>query len=186
MNHALYRLQTFENWPTDAVVSPERIASAGFLYTNEEMVVECFACRVRVSAAQWQSDDDIVNKHYLANSSCPFVNSLMANPSVPMIDSTGTPDVSIPNSSEVSAGSSSLAHRMYPTLDLRRYSNRLLTFQNWPVTEIVLPERLARAGFVYLQESDTVVILNNLLTVLVEFFAKSIFFSRLNVYTVEV
>ncbi len=38
------RLQTFQNWPTDAPVSPAELARAGFHYLGYGDTVQCFCC----------------------------------------------------------------------------------------------------------------------------------------------
>lgn len=71
MNVEENRLRTFSDWPSDTVVSPVRIAKAGFFAINEEQTVQCFACGVRIS--EWEYGDQVMAKHRQLSPQCPFV-----------------------------------------------------------------------------------------------------------------
>ncbi|KAJ8922023.1 hypothetical protein NQ315_008662 [Exocentrus adspersus] len=134
MNSEEARLQTFSDWPSDAAVSPTRIAKAGFFSTRQGLEVECFACNLKIS--EWNYGDQVMYRHIALSPTCPFVLNPSTSGNVPMI----SPNV--PSSSSRSP---------YRYRDERV---RLESFENWPAGNIVSPERLARAGFYYLREGD--------------------------------
>ena len=47
------RISSFETWPQQMCQDKYALAKAGFIYTKEGDIVECFACGVRVS--QWKT-----------------------------------------------------------------------------------------------------------------------------------
>ncbi|KAJ8678631.1 hypothetical protein QAD02_014418 [Eretmocerus hayati] len=144
MNYEVNRLQTFHEWPSNSAVSPAPIAKAGFFYTGPAQVVQCFLCGVTVS--EWTSGDQAVALHQTANPDCPFVLNPDDTCNVPLIAATND---SVPSNSR--DNNSNLAD-----MDLTKYINRLKTFENWPIPAVVSPERLARSGFYYLQQTDMV------------------------------
>lgn len=138
MNVEENRLQTFNDWPTDAVVSPSRIAKAGFYYTKDNLTVECFSCHLHIS--DWNYGDQVMARHKQLSPQCAFVLNPTTSDNVPSISATTTTinNESLPGSEE----------------DLKNEQFRLLTFSNWPYINIVKPELLAKAGFYYLKQRD--------------------------------
>lgn len=132
MNFEENRLQTFTNWPQDTPVSPERIARAGFFSINQDLAVECFSCRARIS--EWNYGDQVMTRHRQLNPQCRFV-----------IDPSTFGSGNVPKITQIVQSHSP---------DLRDEAMRLETFVNWPVPEIVSPEDLARAGFYFVHQAD--------------------------------
>lgn len=132
MNVEENRLQTFNDWPSDAVVSPSRIAKAGFFYTKNNLTVECFSCRICIS--DWNYGDQVMARHRQLSPHCAFVLNPTTSDNVPIISPTNN-DVIVQE-------------------DMTNEQTRLSTFSNWPFTNIVKPETLAKAGFYYLKQRD--------------------------------
>ncbi|XP_058810806.1 baculoviral IAP repeat-containing protein 7-like isoform X2 [Phymastichus coffea] len=147
MNSEECRLQTFQEWPSNTPVSPERLAKAGFYYTGQAQVVQCFICATTLT--EWNYGDQAMARHRLANPECPFVLDPAATCNIPIINSNGT--AALPNSSDNNSNRS-----IAQSADMKMYSNRLSSFHNWPISNIISPERLARSGFYYLQLADMV------------------------------
>ncbi|XP_066999485.2 death-associated inhibitor of apoptosis 2 [Anabrus simplex] len=84
MNYEENRLQTFHSWPANAVVEPQRIAKAGFFYTGENLIVECFCCGGRIS--EWDYGDQVMAKHRILNPQCPFVKKPTEAGNVPVLN----------------------------------------------------------------------------------------------------
>lgn len=139
MNVEANRLKTFRTWPSDAIVSPNRIAKAGFFYKTPPQTVECFACHKQIT--NWTYGDQVMSKHKLLDPLCPFVLNPSTSGNVPMSNL----DLSGPSSSN-----SDTTSQFFNSEE-----NRLRSFENWPVPEIVSPQSLARAGFFYLGEGDS-------------------------------
>lgn len=57
MNVEENRLCTFQNWPANAVVDPQRIAKAGFYCTGHGLEVQCFCCGGRIE--DWNYGDQV-------------------------------------------------------------------------------------------------------------------------------
>ncbi|KAK2587173.1 hypothetical protein KPH14_002922, partial [Odynerus spinipes] len=136
MNVEENRLRTFANWPTNAAVGAERIAKAGFYYTGIGQEVQCFLCGTKIT--EWNYGDQAIARHRQAAPDCPFV----INPS-----STFTGNQQLLST----AVRSQDPQRQYKTMQ-----QRLESFANWPISNVVSPERLAKAGFYYLQQADLV------------------------------
>lgn len=132
MNVEENRLQTFNEWPQDAEVNPSRIAKAGFFSTKQGLEVECFSCHVKIS--DWNYGDQVMARHKTLSPFCAFVLNPTTSGNVPIISAVNVP-------------SSSASYR-------DSLAMRLATFENWPASNIVTPESLARAGFYYLKEGD--------------------------------
>jgi len=133
MNVEEHRIQTFSDWPGDSAVSPQRIAKAGFYSTKQGFEVECFACHLKIS--DWNYGDQVMARHRALSPQCPFVLSPATSGNIPSIVSPS----SVPSSS---------------FLDYKNEAVRLASFENWPVSNIVTPESLARAGFYSLRDGD--------------------------------
>ncbi|KAI4491236.1 hypothetical protein M0802_010332 [Mischocyttarus mexicanus] len=173
MNNEENRLRTFSSWPSHAPISAERMAKAGFYYTGVGLEVQCFLCGVKIT--EWNYSDVAIVRHRNAAPDCPFV----LNPSITcneplvlpsnenresLLNDRSSIDRTNQGESLLSTRSSSCrVNRSTPLTDEeidinhRTIENRLSTFTNWPIPEIVSPQKLAEAGFIYLQNRDVVV-----------------------------
>ncbi|XP_023710520.1 baculoviral IAP repeat-containing protein 3 isoform X2 [Cryptotermes secundus] len=157
MNIENNRLRTFEGWPANAAVEPQRIAKAGFFSTGRGLEVQCFCCGGKIS--EWNYGDQVMVRHRALDPQCPFVKNPTQSGNVPMIPgetpqpstSSGESDGERPARSTVGNAGSWDQGMMY-----RSEAARLESFRSWPISFIVAPERLARAGFFYLQQGDKV------------------------------
>lgn len=65
------RLSSFETWPQQMHQDKYTLTQAGFIYTKEGDIVECFACGVRVS--QWKTSDIPVTEHKKWSPECIYL-----------------------------------------------------------------------------------------------------------------
>ena len=65
------RLSSFETWPQQMQQDKNTLAHAGFIYTKEGDIVECFACGVRVS--QWKTSDIPAVEHKKWSPDCIYL-----------------------------------------------------------------------------------------------------------------
>ncbi|KAK4883076.1 hypothetical protein RN001_006395 [Aquatica leii] len=142
MNIEENRLQTFTDWPSDAAVSPVRIAKAGFYSLNQNLTVKCFCCGVEIS--EWNYGDQVMAKHRDLSPSCGFVLDSSTSGNIPNLPSSTFNNMSSEDLTDSPNYSYSLTHEAV----------RLQSFENWPVSHIVTPESLAKAGFYYLKKQD--------------------------------
>ncbi|KAJ8971113.1 hypothetical protein NQ317_018671 [Molorchus minor] len=119
MNVEENRLQTFNEWPSDAVVNPQRIAKAGFFSTGQGLEVECFSCHVRLS--EWNYGDQVMNRHIALSPTCPFVINPSTSGNFPILSPPNVP--------------SSSTRNPYVEEEVR-----LASFANWPAASIVTPK----------------------------------------------
>lgn len=133
MNVEANRLQTYNNWPRDAAITPERLAKAGFFSMGNGLEVECFACHIKIS--DWSYGDQAMERHRTSSPGCSFVIDPSATDNVPLIMNTPRP--------------SSSHQQFQESLDVR-----LASYENWPSENIVSADSLARAGFYYLKKDD--------------------------------
>ncbi|XP_012264181.2 baculoviral IAP repeat-containing protein 7 [Athalia rosae] len=184
MNFEENRLRTFSDWPGNAAVDYNRIARAGFYYTGRSFEVQCFLCGGKIS--EWNYGDQVMARHRQIDPNCPFVLNPSSTCNVPLTPSSNTlsclpltpspntmsclstsssssstpspaqPRRSHNNQNQISATSHSPTQSQEPRSEYRTEAQRLRSFVNWPVSNIVTPESLAKAGFYYLQQADMV------------------------------
>ena len=161
MNVEENRLRTFADWPTNATVDAARIAKAGFYYSGRALEVQCFLCGVKIS--DWNYGDQAMVRHRLAEPTCPFVQNPSNTCNVPLLpistNNSGLPSSSADVSQEnniIELQSINSNQSNEPQKQYRTMLQRLQTFTNWPISSIVSPEKLAKAGFYYLQHKDMV------------------------------
>ncbi|XP_059607699.1 death-associated inhibitor of apoptosis 2 [Phlebotomus argentipes] len=126
------RLRTFSRWPSDAPVSPERIAKAGFFATGSDLEVQCAWCEKKIAA--WEYGDQVIARHRRLDPLCRFVINPTESGNVPR------------------ASGSSQATGVD---DWKNEETRLRSFSRWPVT-FVSPAALAKAGFYFFNLEDRV------------------------------
>ncbi|XP_011876980.1 PREDICTED: E3 ubiquitin-protein ligase XIAP-like [Vollenhovia emeryi] len=166
MNIEERRLRTFREWPANAAVDPVRLAKAGFYYSGHVQEVQCFLCGAKIS--DWNYGDQAMGRHRQKSPSCPFVLSPSSTCNVPLVPATvgsAAAESTARRQSSDSRQSVSVqcdgasAPPLRP-LDFAKeyvtFAKRLQSFKNWPITNIVHPEKLAMAGFYYLQKEDMV------------------------------
>ena len=159
MNIEKNRLRTFEGWPANVAVEPQRIAKAGFFSTGQGLEVQCFSCGGKIS--EWNYSDQVMARHRALDPHCPFVKNPTASGNVPLIPGdppqpsvrSSEPDGQRPSSSSSTVGDPGTWDQ---GTRYRSEAARLESFHSWPIPFIVAPERLARAGFFYLQQGDRV------------------------------
>ncbi|XP_046835439.1 baculoviral IAP repeat-containing protein 7-like isoform X2 [Vespa crabro] len=165
MNVEENRLRTFVDWPTHAAVSADRIAKAGFYYSGIGLEVQCFLCGTKIS--EWNYGDQAVTRHRQAAPDCPFVLNPSNTCNIPLLPASANDrDLSSSSSSVEQAQSENVTeYQCYlstavrsndPQRQYKTLRQRLESFANWPVSNIVSPDKLAKAGFYYLQQADLV------------------------------
>jgi hypothetical protein len=65
------RLSTYRLWPKQLKQDKYELAQAGFFYTKEGDIVECFACGVIVS--QWKANDKPLVEHEKWSPDCIYI-----------------------------------------------------------------------------------------------------------------
>jgi hypothetical protein len=65
------RLQSFKQWPKQILPDKYNLARAGFIYTGEGDIVQCFGCSIRVS--QWEKTDFPWAEHLKWSPDCVFL-----------------------------------------------------------------------------------------------------------------
>lgn len=168
MNVEENRLQTFDEWPSNAAVDAARIARAGFYYSGHGLEVQCFLCGTTIS--DWNYGDQAMARHRQAQPTCPFVVNAADTCNVPLVPASAnasTEESSVTSSSPVTRQSNvvkgnpgevreTTVRSANPLRDYSSFSQRLRSFSNWPISSVVSPEQLAKSGFYYLQFRDLV------------------------------
>ena len=77
-SNLLTRFQSFKYWPKQRVVAKEVLSAAGFTYTNEDDIVNCKTCGVKVK--NWDEGDDPYVDHIKFNPNCQFVKDTNGKP----------------------------------------------------------------------------------------------------------
>lgn len=160
MNVEDSRLRTFTNWPANAPVSARRIAKAGFYYLGKNLDVQCFSCGGVIS--EWNYNDKVMTLHRRLDPSCPFVLSPALSGNVPLtgvneIHVSGNFDENQATASTATNGEGNLCSITLANQDhMCNELSRLNSFHSWPISFIVTPESLSKAGFYYVQQGDKV------------------------------
>ncbi|XP_041954381.1 baculoviral IAP repeat-containing protein 7 isoform X2 [Alosa sapidissima] len=150
------RFRTFQNWPSNAPVTPADLARAGFYFLGVGDQVQCFCCEGILR--YWVHGDSALEEHKRHFPTCDFVlNRNVGN--IRRYPVPGSPD-------DVDGQLLSQLQRMtvddqgvggqsvYPEMESE--DSRLTTYHNWPTGASVQPDALARAGFFYTGHGDNV------------------------------
>lgn len=162
MNVEEQRLATFREWPSNAAIGTSCLAKAGFYYTGRCLEVQCFLCSVIIS--DWNYGDQAMARHRQEAPNCPFVVDPAQTCNVPLIPTTAgvaLESTSTRRASSVEQDPEQLLSFVTPRSSdpsgkYETVSQRLQTFDTWPLTSVVRSEQLASAGFYYLQYKDLV------------------------------
>lgn len=77
----LNRLKTFNNWPSNDIVTRESLAAAGFYYKGKKDTVTCHWCGIHVRG--WVEGDKAVEQHLRLSPTCKFIIYVAANGDAP-------------------------------------------------------------------------------------------------------
>ncbi|KAL4655338.1 baculoviral IAP repeat-containing protein 7-B-like [Arapaima gigas] len=150
------RMKTFQNWPSDAPVTPADLAKAGFFFLGPGDKVQCFCCGGVLR--YWVRGDSPLGEHRRHFPTCSFVLGRDVG-NIQRVATLGSSD-------SVDGQLLSQIQRMtvddqvltgqaaYPEMGAEEA--RITTFHNWPTGSSVQPDVLARAGFFYSGHGDNV------------------------------
>ena len=65
------RMETFENWPENALIAPNKLAEAGFFYLGHSDSTKCFQCAGVL--ANWEENEDPWELHAFFYPYCGFI-----------------------------------------------------------------------------------------------------------------
>ncbi|XP_020293739.1 E3 ubiquitin-protein ligase XIAP-like isoform X2 [Pseudomyrmex gracilis] len=151
MNVEENRLKTFSNWPADDAA---RLAKAGFYYTGRDRELSCLFAANPTSTCNIPLAPTVNNNVILeaTSPSSQLSNGQSNGPSNGQSNgpSNGQPSDASTNNTEI------FRRPLNPRREYGTVQQRLESFTNWPIPSIVLPEKLASAGFYYLQYKDMV------------------------------
>ena len=68
------RLNTFNDWPSEAPDYIKDLADAGFVYTGQGYRVQCFRCHITVS--EWKDEDKPLLIHEDISKNCSYLREL--------------------------------------------------------------------------------------------------------------
>lgn len=150
------RLESFANWPVPFIVSPERLARAGFYYAQQGDKVRCAFCSGLIG--QWEQGDDPEVEHRRHFPTCSFIIARFAaaeqNPVTPSGISVRESVLDEADNTLKSLGVQNhriARHPKYTSTDAR-----IATYTTWPGDVAQTPEQLAEAGFYYAGSGDQV------------------------------
>ena len=146
------RIKSFAGWPLNEAVHPEQLAHAGFVYTGDGALVQCFQCSVKYR--HWYKGNVPLIVHQKCNPRCPFLQSLSSKSKSP-------PPVQRPDRSYIQPESLPTATQEEEvtkhSLQFPDYSNQAIRLQSFKHWGGVLPvHELAEAGFYMIARRDIV------------------------------
>uniref|UniRef100_A0A8C8RAG4 RING-type E3 ubiquitin transferase n=1 Tax=Pelusios castaneus TaxID=367368 RepID=A0A8C8RAG4_9SAUR len=151
------RLRTFQQWPESSPVSATDLAKAGFFFLGPGDRVQCFCCGGILRS--WEAEDQPMREHQKFFPTCKFIcgedvgNQQMLLPFLEILDHVDGQILSLLQRMDVEE-TALPSQPEYPEMESE--AMRLATFQNWPPYTELYPEQLARAGFFYTGQGDTV------------------------------
>uniref|UniRef100_A0A9R1SQV8 RING-type E3 ubiquitin transferase n=2 Tax=Cyprinus carpio TaxID=7962 RepID=A0A9R1SQV8_CYPCA len=146
------RLQTFQNWPTDAPVSPAELARAGFHYLGYGDTVQCFCCDGILR--HWVHGDTPRGEHERHFPACGLMMGREVG-NVPLGSPDSVDGQLLSQLQRLTVDEQVLSGQaVYPEMESQ--DSRLSSYQNWPPGAPVQPDALARAGFFYTGHGDNV------------------------------
>ncbi|XP_064634420.1 uncharacterized protein LOC135492142 [Lineus longissimus] len=171
------RLESFNNvWKKGDVISPEELAKSGFYYAGTGDRVRCAFCNGVLR--NWAVGDRAPAEHRRHYPTCPFVLNLNVGnvPSSQDLSGLQTSTAATTNHSEQkrqaapargqqsaqSSGPGVTPPAIPGTILMPKHSNfrtvesRLLTYDNWPSSNVQRPNELAEAGFFFTGANDNV------------------------------
>lgn len=145
------RLATFNNWPHSfSSCSPDRLAHAGFHYTQDEDAVQCNNCGVRIG--NLQPEDDPITEHQKLSPNCQFLVKLTGIKPNKTHHHRCIEDDSGPFGFKYTLPATSPTGPRYPWLVSKE--DRLKTFKHWPQSMKQKPIELVEAEFFYTVVGD--------------------------------
>lgn len=137
------RLNTFKNYPKNAVKSKEDLADNGFHYTGDgkDDKVQCVFCGITIN--NWTKEDDITSEHRRFSGDCMHIYQLDRKNFGSMMNGGLSRADLIVNSLKCEKNG-----RLPQMKDL---TLRLNSFRDWkyPIEEKPSPEAMAKAGLFY-------------------------------------
>lgn len=142
------RLNTFKNYPKNAVKSKEDLAQNGFHYIGDgkDDKVQCVFCGIIVN--NWTKEDDIASEHRRFSRDCMHIYQLDRKNFGSMMNGGLSRADLISNSLKADIG-------RLP--QMKELTLRLNSFRDWKYTkdEKPSPEAIAKAGLFYTGKNDT-------------------------------
>ncbi|XP_059383347.1 baculoviral IAP repeat-containing protein 7 [Carassius carassius] len=146
------RLQTFQNWPADAPVSPAELARAGFHYLGYGDTVQCFCCEGILR--YWVHGDTPRGEHERHFPACGLMMGRDVG-NVPLGSPDSVDGQLLSQLQRLTVDEQVLSGQaVYPEMESQ--DSRLSSYQNWPPGASVQPDALAQAGFFYTGHGDNV------------------------------
>ncbi|XP_042714420.2 baculoviral IAP repeat-containing protein 7 isoform X2 [Chrysemys picta bellii] len=150
------RLRTFRQWPESSPVSATDLAKAGFFFLGPGDRVQCFCCGGILRS--WEAEDQPMREHQKFFPTCKFicgedVGNQQMLPFLEILDYVDGQILSLLQRMDVEEAALP-SQPEYPEMETE--AMRLATFQSWPPYTELYPEQLARAGFFYTGQGDTV------------------------------
>ncbi|CAC5380144.1 BIRC2_3 [Mytilus coruscus] len=141
------RRNTFTNWPSNIVVSPEKLCDNGFHYMGIQDKVQCAFCGGILSG--WTKDDDIHREHSKHFGQCELVR-VKNNNCVRRFEFSNSVQTCEKKENKSSEKNVKPHNSQYSL-----YCDRLSTYQTWPKTLKQKPNDLAASGLYYKGTKDT-------------------------------
>nr|XP_009478059.1 PREDICTED: baculoviral IAP repeat-containing protein 1 [Pelecanus crispus] len=152
------RLQSFDGWPFYARgTKPDSLARAGFFFTGKKDTVQCFACGGCLG--NWEDGDDPWREHAKWFPECEFLKSKKSSKEIKNYIETYSGFVGVVGRHFTASFIKENLSTSTGDLVLNIFEDegvRLDSFKTWPAEARVEATALAKAGFFYRGEGDSV------------------------------
>lgn len=165
INSPQERLASYKKWPSHPLYCPYQLTLAGFSYTGNDNIVQCFTCNYKTSVKSWSQPLSPTEAHALYSPECSFVYGLQMCPtfdttfpidynSMRMKDKYSFQDThstidsilaETDNSTTFKLTDGSVVRLKYPQFE--SVVSRIQTYTNWSYSSIQQPILLAEAGY---------------------------------------
>ncbi|XP_013418146.1 baculoviral IAP repeat-containing protein 7-A-like [Lingula anatina] len=138
----LTRMQTYANFPDSCPVRPSELAKAGFFYLGTSDIVKCAYCGGKIRS--WGRGDDAFGEHLKHFPLCSFVQQRQNR------------EQSLTQQNNLLFDDNPIVTERPKHPQFAIEQNRILTFENWPISKRQTPRELSIAGFYYAGFGDNV------------------------------
>lgn len=172
----IFRKNTFDGWPKDAIISRNNLIDDGFYYMGTDDKVQCAYCGGVLSG--WQKGDNVHEEHKRHFGKCPKMRVDTVSDDENDLETDGVADYSEYADQQDQAQQGSPIHqpqshnfgfqneqkedfveKSIPVAKVHNpkfslYIDRLESYENWPSDHHFKPEELASAGLYYKGSGD--------------------------------
>ncbi|XP_069044116.1 baculoviral IAP repeat-containing protein 1-like isoform X1 [Lepisosteus oculatus] len=158
------RMESYFQWPSDSAAVPSKLAKAGFFYTGVKDHVQCFSCGGRLG--DWEVASDPWREHAKWFPECDYLHSRLSEREIleHIRSYVGFHGITakhyfvdkVSEETEIADQSQKASSEEILRSIFENECSRMESYFQWPSDSAAVPSKLAKAGFFYTGEEETV------------------------------